>query len=165
MSALAIARRVLAEMAERDARAKHPDAGNESDAVSPAATPAAEPSRVNLVSRVPPSEPEPREPPAETSRVTFVSFVDAVPESAPRSALAGLSDCLLAALKSQAAAGDADAARQAVALADYWAACDRGEVVLAETPGSIAAREWNRMIDERDREKLAGKPTRLKSGR
>ena len=127
MSAPAIARRKLAEI---DARAGKPppapDERNEADATNPPAVLDPVTSRVKLVSRVPPSPaPEPAAPPHGTSRVNLVSFVEFAPESAPRSAFAGLSDCLLAALKAQAAAGDAGAARQAVALADYRSTCDR----------------------------------------
>ena len=152
MSALAIARRKLAEIAARGAQPPPAPAElNGVGATTPPAVPDPETSRV-----APPTRPEPAAPPAETSRVNFVSFVESAPGPAP----AELSDCLLEALKAEAATGDAHAARQAVALADYWAACDRGEVALAETPGSIAAREWNRMVDERERAKLSGKPPR-----
>ncbi len=156
MSALAVARRKLAEITARAGK-QTPDERNEVNAITSPAAPDHETSRVNLVSRVPPPlPPEADATPAETSLVNFVSLV----EGPPRSALAGLSDCLMAALKAQAAAGDAGAARQAVALADYWAACDRGEVTLAATPGSFSPRDWNRMIDEFHRGKLAGKPPR-----
>jgi len=79
-----------------------------------------------------------------------------LPPPRPKSVMlnrpAGLSDLCLAHLDRLAAAGCAESAREATALRDYLAACDRGEVELPETPACIAAREWNAAVDELGRQ-------------
>ena len=73
----------------------------------------------------------------------------------------GVSARLLAALRRAAGTGCADSARQAVALADYLAACDRGEVTLPGHPADAALKEWNRVAESRavpERQTAAAKP-------
>ena len=136
MSALMAARRRLAELA---AAGPPPDERNEVDEQTLPPAPG------------PDSEAPLNSSDSFSSPPVSVAIVSADPAFADWSGslASGLSGRLLASLRRQAAAGDTDAARQAVKLADYLAACDRGEVALADHPNAAALREWNRLCDAR----------------
>lgn len=145
MSALAAGRRRLADLAA--VRVAAANEVNEEDEQTPAPGPTPPPTAPLNSST------------SFTSCPTPAADLSADPAFADWSGslASGLSDRLLNSLRRQAAAGDADAAQRAVALADYLAACDRGEVELPEPPNAAALREWNRLCDERARAK-AQKP-------
>ncbi len=89
----------------------------------------------------------------DTSFVSFVSFVGPTPLHAGTEYIdwqpddrdfVGFSDQLLATLRARAGAGDAKAAEEAILLADYFAACDRGEVRWPAHPLDEELDRWNR---------------------
>ncbi len=141
MSALAAARRRLADLAA--VRVTAADEVNEEDELTPAPGP------------TPPPTAPLNSSPSFTSCPTQAADLSVDPAFADWSGslASGLSDRLLNSLRRQAAAGDADAAREAVQLADYLAACDRGEIEPPEHPNAAALRNWNRLCDERAQSK------------
>lgn len=150
MSALAPARRRLAELAA------HLATGDERSEVDELTSPAAlaQPPTAPLNSSCSfTSSPAPADLSTDAAFADWSGSLASCP-----------SDRLLSALRRQAAAGDAGAARQAVKLADYLAACDRGEIELPEHPNAAALRDWNRLCDERARTK-GQKPSPKPAGR
>jgi len=104
---------------------------NEKYEISAQAVPSAEPSFVNSVSFVG------SEPLAELTDDPAFHAWDG-------QSFDGISDRLLVALRARAATGDAQAAKEAIELADYLAACDRGEVRCPAHPTDEELARWNR---------------------
>jgi hypothetical protein len=93
-----------------------------------------------------------KEPSPKASFVNFVSFVGPFELSAVAEPVAwrcdgenydGISDHLLMTLRTRAATGDAQAAKEAIELADYLASCDRGEVRWPAHPVDEELARWN----------------------
>lgn len=88
----------------------------------------------------------------DTSFVSFVSFVPTALHAGAESIdwqpdgrdFDGFSGQLLATLWARAGMGDAKAAEEAILLADYFAACDRGEVRWPAHPLDEDLDRWNR---------------------
>ena len=102
---------------------------NERDGTSPAGVPSAEASFVNFVSFGP---------------FDLSSVAVPVPWGCDGENYDGISDHLLATLRARAATGDAQAAREAIELADYLASCDRGELSWPAHAMDEDLVRWNR---------------------
>jgi len=96
-------------------------------------------------------------PSVEALFVNFVSFVDPFDISSVARPVTwacdgqnfdGISDQLLVMLRVRAATGDAQAAKEAIELADYLASCDRGEVRWSAHAIDEELARWNRQCSD-----------------